>query len=164
MKRFPFPAKMYDGPVEDDFLRKAGNGRSYARGYHGGIDLPAGDVPPRRRKLVNAWRSRVAEVGNVFGSAYGNQVLLEHRNKRKGLRWFSFYAHLDHVKVRRGQKLRRAGKTIGYAGNTGNSSGPHLHFELNSGSWWEPINPHPYLEEVRKRDLKRRRRLRRKKK
>jgi murein DD-endopeptidase MepM/ murein hydrolase activator NlpD len=52
------------------------------------------------------------------------------------------YAHLSKVAVRRGQRVRR-GEVIAASGNTGRSSGPHLHFEVRPGN--RPANPLDYL-------------------
>ena len=73
--------------------------------------------------------------------AAGNNVILDHGNKV-----FSFYAHLQtgKVKVKAGAKVKK-GTLLGFCGNTGNSSEPHLHFQLQDGpsidhSWGiEPI-------------------------
>ncbi|GHE74745.1 hypothetical protein GCM10018785_48760 [Streptomyces longispororuber] len=71
------------------------------------------------------------------GPAYGNAVVVKHAN---GL--YSQYAHLSRVEVRVGQAVG-SGQRIALSGNTGNSSGPHLHFEIrttpNYGSAVDPV-------------------------
>ncbi|CAL9526615.1 M23 family metallopeptidase [Streptomyces sp. NPDC057838] len=71
------------------------------------------------------------------GPAYGNAVVIRHGNGT-----FSQYAHLSKVKVRIGQVVK-TGQEIARSGNTGNSSGPHLHFEIrttpNYGSAVDPV-------------------------
>ncbi|WP_193241690.1 M23 family metallopeptidase [Streptomyces phaeolivaceus] len=71
------------------------------------------------------------------GPAYGNAVVIKHGNGT-----FSQYAHLSKVNVKAGQVVK-TGQRIAFSGNTGNSSGPHLHFEIrttaNYGSAVDPV-------------------------
>lgn len=71
------------------------------------------------------------------GPAYGNAVVIKHANGQ-----FSQYAHLSKVGVKAGQVVK-TGQRIAFSGNTGNSSGPHLHFEIrttaNYGSAVDPV-------------------------
>ena len=62
------------------------------------------------------------------GCAYGNYVMIEHRN-----RLVTLYAHLEKVQVKEGQKVGK-GTVLGFSGNTGGSRGAHLHFELRAYS------------------------------
>lgn len=73
-----------------------------------------------------------------YHANYGNMVDLDH-----GAGFSTRYAHmLANVAVRLGQAVK-AGQVVGYEGSTGNSTGPHLHFEtLQNGS---PMNPAPFL-------------------
>lgn len=74
------------------------------------------------------------------GPAYGNAIVIKHDNGR-----FSQYAHLSKVGVKVGQKVS-TGQEIARSGNTGNSSGPHLHFEIRtSANYGTAINPVNYL-------------------
>ncbi|MET8830040.1 M23 family metallopeptidase [Streptomyces sp. NPDC004610] len=76
--------------------------------------------------------------GGGDGPAYGNAVVIKHGN---GM--FSQYAHLSQVNVKIGQ-IVKTGQKIALSGNTGNSSGPHLHFEIrksaNYGSAVDPVS------------------------
>ncbi|MFD7770294.1 M23 family metallopeptidase [Streptomyces sp. NPDC059787] len=71
------------------------------------------------------------------GPAYGNAIVIKHGNGT-----YSQYAHLSQVDVRVGQVVK-TGQKIALSGNTGNSSGPHLHFEIrttpNYGSAIDPV-------------------------
>jgi murein DD-endopeptidase MepM/ murein hydrolase activator NlpD len=86
---------------------------------HTGIDYPAA----HGTGVVAAGRGCVQSVG-FDGGGYGNLVVVEHR---AGMT--SWYAHLASISVRRGRCVV-AGTPIGTVGSTGNSTGPHLHFEL----------------------------------
>ncbi|GGI05023.1 hypothetical protein GCM10011354_12010 [Egicoccus halophilus] len=82
-----------------------------------------------------------AKAGTVifagWQGGYGNLVLIDHHD---GV--VTAYAHQSSMTVGRGQSVSQ-GQTIGYVGNTGNSTGPHLHFETRvNGS---AVNPRQYL-------------------
>ena len=69
---------------------------------------------------------------NDYG--YGNMIMLDHGNG-----WQTLYAHLDSVLVGCGQNVGQ-GDMIGLMGSTGNSTGPHLHFEMRLDGYF--VNPH----------------------
>lgn len=75
--------------------------------------------------------------GGGDGPAYGNAIVIEHDD-----RTYSQYAHLSQVKVQVGQRVD-TGQEIGLSGSTGNSTGPHLHFEIRTtpdyGTAVEPL-------------------------
>ncbi|MFF3750667.1 M23 family metallopeptidase [Streptomyces sp. NPDC002018] len=81
---------------------------------------------------------KAGPYGAGDGPAYGNAIVVKHANGT-----YSQYAHLSKIKVYVGQQVR-TGQQIGLSGNTGNSSGPHLHFEIrttpNYGSAVNPVN------------------------
>lgn len=85
---------------------------------HGGVDYPVGVGTPVR----SVADGRVTHAGAE--GAYGNSVVVSHANG-----YSTRYGHLSSVAVRSGQRVE-AGDTIGRSGNTGRSTGPHLHFEL----------------------------------
>ncbi len=70
-------------------------------------------------------------------SGYGQHVIINH-----GFGYESLYAHMSRVAVRPGQKVRR-GQIIGYVGNTGTSTGPHLHYEVIKNG--EKVDPSFYF-------------------
>jgi hypothetical protein len=104
---------------------------TWMRGYyagHSGIDLAAATGTPIR--AANGGRVIFAGWSNW---GYGNAVVVEH-----GPVISTLYGHMSSVGVGCGQFVN-SGDVIGYVGSTGNSSGPHLHFEIRNGE--DPINP-----------------------
>lgn len=80
----------------------------------------------------------VNNPGASGDASYGNFVKLRHANG-----YCTLYAHLKNVCVSKGQTVQ-AGERLGYMGNTGNSYGAHLHFEVRTPGN-ERIDPEPYL-------------------
>ena len=69
------------------------------------------------------------------GGGYGNYVFIDHGNGK-----LTIYGHLTNAIVSTGQTVSK-GQTIGYAGSTGNSTGPHLHFECQYyGVKYDPMS------------------------
>ncbi|MFC9796624.1 M23 family metallopeptidase [Streptomyces sp. NPDC057695] len=78
--------------------------------------------------------------GGGDGPAYGNAIVVKHANGT-----YSQYAHLSKIKVHIGQKVL-VGQQIALSGNTGNSSGPHLHFEIRTTpNYGSAVNPAAFL-------------------
>ncbi|MET8742951.1 M23 family metallopeptidase [Streptomyces sp. NPDC004728] len=78
--------------------------------------------------------------GGGDGPAYGNAVVIKHANGT-----YSQYAHLSQIQVRIGEAVK-TGETIALSGNTGNSSGPHLHFEIrHTADYGSAVNPVGFL-------------------
>lgn len=101
---------------------------------HTGIDLAA----PVGTPVYTVEDGTIVAAGiikNAYGNeAYGNCILISHKNLN-----YSFYAHLDKVHVKAGQKVF-IGQEIGTVGTTGNTSGPHLHFEIRISPLWNRQN------------------------
>jgi murein DD-endopeptidase MepM/ murein hydrolase activator NlpD len=100
--------------------------------FHTGIDL----VEPFASPVLAADDGVIALVGSS-SSGYGRYVVIAHSGGLDTL-----YGHLSTTVVKVGQLVSQ-GQTIGLEGSTGNSSGPHLHFELRIKQ--QPIDPAPYL-------------------
>lgn len=100
----------------------------WGAGYHTGDDYAA---PLGAR--VNATEAGVVKHVGWGGSglAYGAHIVIQHEGKIRSL-----YAHLSRTRVKVGQKVE-AGDYIGNVGSTGNSTGPHLHYE-------ERVSPYGY--------------------
>ena len=89
--------------------------------YHSGIDIGAG-----YGSGVCAADSGLVIMASVNGG-YGNCVMIDHGNG-----YYSLYGHLSGYAVSSGQSVSK-GQTIGYVGDTGWATGPHLHFEVRAG-------------------------------
>ncbi len=107
-------------------------------GWHNGIDLVKSGGGASGTPVV-ASRSGTVEVVQRSNSGYGNMVLINHGDGYK-----TRYAHMTSgsITVRVGDYVE-AGRTIGRVGSTGNSTGPHLHFEVIYKG--ETQNPRNYI-------------------
>ena len=106
--------------------------RGFGRG-HSGLDICNGPVTVRNKPALAADGGTVIYAGRYYG--YGNYVLIQHSN---GLQ--TAYGHLNSISVVKGQQVSR-GQQIGLIGSTGQSSGPHLHFEvIRNGVKVNPLN------------------------
>ncbi|NEB14178.1 M23 family metallopeptidase [Streptomyces coelicoflavus] len=113
----------------------AQNGGMWAH-KHSGQDFAV----PVGTNVVAAHGGTVVKAGGNGagdGPAYGNAIVIKHGNGT-----YSQYAHLSKINVKIGQVVK-TGQSIAKSGNTGNSSGPHLHFEIrttaNYGSAVDPV-------------------------
>ncbi|NEM06315.1 M23 family metallopeptidase [Geodermatophilus normandii] len=103
---------------------------------HAGIDLAAPMLTPEYAAADGV----VLEAGPASG--YGNVVYIQHENGD-----VTVYGHMEEVLVQPGQVVR-AGDTVALLGNRGQSTGPHLHFEVHVGGLGgEKIDPIPWLRD-----------------
>ncbi|WTH27418.1 LysM peptidoglycan-binding domain-containing M23 family metallopeptidase [Kitasatospora purpeofusca] len=109
-------------------------GSMWASGHHTGADFVAATGTPLRAVAAGT----VVKAGN--GGAYGNEVEIKLADGK-----YAEYAHLSSIGVSIGQTVT-AGQQIGLSGATGNVTGPHLHFEIRTGSeYGSDIDPIAYL-------------------
>lgn len=101
------------------------------REFHKGIDISA----PRGTPIYAPARG-VVELSGRDGS-YGLSVRMKHNSSLA-----TRYAHMHRIAVKKGQTVTR-GELIGYVGNTGRSTGPHLHYEVRLNG--VPVNPKRYI-------------------
>ena len=95
---------------------------------HHGTDFGARRGTP----LLAVNDGKVSFSGRMSG--YGNVVKIKHAGGYESL-----YAHQSRIRVKKGQQVKK-GQIIGYVGNTGRSTGPHLHFALTkNGRWIDPM-------------------------
>jgi murein DD-endopeptidase MepM/ murein hydrolase activator NlpD len=99
---------------------------------HLGLDIGAPMGAP-----VYAADSGVVVYSAGIGGGYGLMVMIDHGNG-----FHTLYAHLSTLVARCGTNVAQ-GQTIAYSGSTGNSTGPHLHFEIRYGGAF--VNPRDYL-------------------
>ncbi|MFJ3882031.1 M23 family metallopeptidase [Streptomyces sp. NPDC090077] len=106
---------------------------------HSGQDFAV----PTGTKVKAAGAGTVVKAGpngGGDGPAYGNAIVIKHANNT-----YSQYAHLSKIQVKIGQKVSAA-QQIALSGNTGNSSGPHLHFEIRTTpNYGSAVNPVAFL-------------------
>ena len=100
--------------------------------FHGGIDIGA----PLGAQTLAVADGTVLIAG--WDNSYGNYIILDH-----GGGVHTLYAHLSQMHVSTGQTIRQ-GEVIGLVGSTGNSTGPHLHFEVRING--ELADPKPHLD------------------
>ncbi|NUK53663.1 peptidoglycan DD-metalloendopeptidase family protein [Streptomyces lunaelactis] len=109
-------------------------GGMWSSGYHTGVDFAASSGTT----VKSVGPGTVVSAG--WGGAYGNEVVIQHTDGT-----YSQYAHLSSLSVSSGQNVS-GGQQIGLSGSTGNSTGPHLHFEIRTGpGYGSDIDPLAYL-------------------
>ncbi len=97
--------------------------------FHNGIDIGV----PSGTPVAAGMEGSVSEAG--YSPIMGNYVMLRHPSG-----WQSLYAHMSSISVKKGQYLAKGGR-VGLSGNTGYSTGPHLHFTVyKNGKSVNPIN------------------------
>ena len=98
-------------------------GKMWSKGYHTGVDFAV----PQGTDIVAVADGKIENAS--WGASYGTQLV-----QRVEGGWV-IYAHLSKALAKPGDKVV-AGQNIGKSGNTGNSSGPHLHFEMRDNIRW----------------------------
>lgn len=99
-------------------------------GYHSGIDISGVS-----NRTIYAAAGGVVTTAGYQNNGYGNRVVIKHKNGYK-----TTYSHLSSISVNSGQNVKK-GQPIGVMGETGNSTGVHLHFEiLSNGSYINPMS------------------------
>lgn len=116
---------------------------------HTGVDIPAKSGTP----VLAAASGKVTWAGyglytGYYDEAdpYGIAVLIRHDFGYKGARLYTVYAHLSRVDVVKGQRVE-AGSRLGLSGETGKTTGPHLHFEVRQevDGFFSTYNPELWL-------------------
>ncbi len=140
-------------PISNRDLRRTASGFGWrtdpiygTRRFHGGIDFSAPDG-------TEIYSTGDGVVTSVRRSAigYGNHIEIDH-----GFGYSTLYAHLSEFNVKVGQKVNR-GDVIGFVGNSGKSTAPHLHYEVRRKGravdpthyFYQDLTPEQYEEMIR---------------
>ena len=122
-------------PVDFHDLRRIGSLFGYRTDpfykvtkFHEGIDFTAAVGSP-----IYATGDGIVSEAEYNSGGYGNKIIINH-----GYSYETVYAHLSRIKVKVGQRVKR-GEIIGFMGNTGKSTAPHLHYEVHKAG--VPMNP-----------------------
>lgn len=126
-------------PVSNKELSRMASGFGYridpvykTTKMHAGLDFAAPQGTP-----IYATADGIIKLAGNLGNGYGNHVVVDH-----AFSYETLYGHMVRIKVRAGQKIRR-GEVIGWVGNTGKSTGPHLHYEVHKNG--RPVDPVYYF-------------------
>lgn len=110
--------------ITQKFGRTVDSVRLYASGTHNGVDFAASVGTPLKATLSGEIMG-VGDTDNTCeGASYGKWILIKHDNGLSTL-----YGHMSLIKVVAGQRVT-TGEVVGYTGNTGYSTGPHLHMTV----------------------------------
>ncbi len=124
-------------PISNKDLKRTASGWGYRihpiykiRKFHYGMDFTA----PTGTEIY-ATGDGVIEITNSSKRGYGNKIVVNH-----GFGYKTLYAHMRGFNVKKGQRVKR-GDVIGFVGNTGLSTAPHLHYEVSvNGKRVNPVN------------------------
>lgn len=123
-------------PLEDASLSTPyqSSGGLWSSGSHTGVDFTASEGTEVR----SVASGEVVEAG--MDGSFGNSVVIEHRDGT-----YTQYGHLSSISVSAGQTVK-SGQKIALSGSTGNTTGPHLHFEARTGpDYGSDMDPVSYL-------------------
>ncbi|MCR9254251.1 MAG: M23 family metallopeptidase [bacterium] len=122
-------------PVNNKELKRLSSGFGYrtdpiykVRRMHAGVDFSC----PKGTPIYATGDGEVFFTKSSY-SGFGNYVKIDH-----GFGYITLYGHMDSYIVKKGQKVKR-GEVIGYVGNSGKSTAPHLHYEVHKNG--KKINP-----------------------
>lgn len=140
-------------PVANEDLKRTASGWGYrihpiykVRKMHYGMDFTA----PVGTPVYSTGDGKVVEVNGTKSSrvGFGMVVKVDH-----GFGYETLYAHLNAFNVKQGQEVKR-GDVIGYVGNSGSSTAPHLHYEVHRNG--NPVNPqHYYFKDLSPQEYER---------
>jgi murein DD-endopeptidase MepM/ murein hydrolase activator NlpD len=99
--------------------------------FHYGMDFTANIGTP-----IYATGDGIVKDVQTIGGGFGRFVIIDH-----GFGYETLYGHMSDFKVKKGDKVKR-GSVIGLVGNSGTSTGPHVHYEVHKNG--EPVNPQYY--------------------
>lgn len=109
---------------------------------HRGVDIANGSIPIYGQNVVAAADGTViySNYTSTWGGGYGYYCMVDHGRDSKGRQVVTLYAHCSVMYARVGQKVVGGKTVLAKAGNTGNVTGPHLHFEVRlNGTAVDPL-------------------------
>lgn len=109
---------------------------------HRGVDIANGSIPIYGQNIVAAADGTViyANSTSTWGGGYGYYCMVDHGRDSQGRQVVTLYAHCSVMYARVGQKVVGGQTVLAKAGNTGNVTGPHLHFEVRlNGTAVDPL-------------------------
>lgn len=129
--------KPVSGPITSNYGQRWGT-------LHAGIDVGKYD---RDADVAIVAAASGVVFRSSWHSSYGNVVFITHNIG--GQVYTTVYAHMENREVEEGEVVQQ-GQRLGYMGSTGNSTGPHLHFEIHIGTWnssrSNSVNPTKYVD------------------
>ena len=137
-------------PIKSGFITFPYGAKYKSGAIHKGVDYRASIGTP----VVAAVDGVVVHAGRHvykkgWGFAFGIHVIIDNDRFPDGTAGlWAGYCHLSGVNVSVGQRVRQ-GQVVGISGNTGNSTGPHLHFQILSQRTWNPTkhkNPQKWID------------------
>ncbi|OLT48953.1 hypothetical protein BJF85_10840 [Saccharomonospora sp. CUA-673] len=127
---------LWANPAQGYFPNGGHYGAPRGSASHAGQDITG----PTGTAIYAARGGTVQATGsNLITGRTGTGIILRHANNT-----YTYYGHLSRVRVSRGDRVE-TGNWIGDMGATGNVTGPHLHFEIHTGSLGSTTNPVPYM-------------------
>jgi len=130
-------------PIDNDDLKRTASGWGFRihpvykiRKFHYGLDFSAKTGTPIYT-TADGTIQHVIKATDKASKGYGNFIIVDH-----GYGYRTLYAHMNGFNVQRGDEVKR-GDIIGFVGNTGVSTGPHLHYEVIKNG--RKVNPVHYL-------------------
>ncbi len=124
-------------------VKNISSGFGYRWGsLHKGIDISEGAVPVYGQSIYAAADGVVLyTVTSGWGGGFGLHVVIDHGYDENGVRISTRYAHCSQVLVSPGQVVKGGETIIGKVGDTGDVTGPHLHFEVMEGGVLDQVDP-----------------------
>lgn len=137
------PAPIKNGKITTAWNQK---GKHWSTGRHTGVDY----ATPTGTDVYAVQDGTVCKGG--WGAAYGTQLVIDQKALNDGqpnriAGGWAIYAHLSQALVKPGDKVTK-GQLIGKSGNTGNSTGAHLHYEIRNQERWtggKDLDPMPFI-------------------
>ena len=134
--------KPAEGPITSDYGYRIQPTKGASK-FHSGIDIGV----PMNTPILAVQDGVVTSAGYTNMGGYGMGVFIEHSHNGEKIK--SEYGHLSKWCVKEGEKVKK-GQVIGYSGNSGISTGPHLHVSIkkynSKKNQWESVNPRKYIE------------------